>query len=520
MLELGGNAADAAAAAALALAVVEPTMSGLGGRVQILLRRPGGQIAAIDGTTQVPSSYRDDAAPRGSTGYAAVAVPGQVAGVLKLQEDHGRLSRAEVLEPAISHARDGFALLPAAANRFAAIREDLLRSDGARRAFLKPDGTTYRAGEILVQADLANTLSTLSDLGVGAFYTGPIAEQIVTDLENNDGYVTLEDLERYDAQEARVVTGSYRELRLVGSDRPAGGGTTIEALQILESFDLSSLEEEAWASVVGQALLLAFEDRYSPVPPEEENTALITSKAWASRRARSIRVPTGAAVSEAPRPTDLGGEPAWLAHEHTSHLSVADRDGMVVALTQSLGPSGGARVATPGLGFLYATTLGGYLGPVQPGQRPSSAMTPFLVLDGDEVKYVLGAAGGVRIISSIVEVMSRVVDRGYVLPDAVAAPRFFPGFRVRADPVPWEFERQDATSWDENALAGMGMERRFVERGGAFGRMHAIGYDAQEGVWLGVADPGWEGVAAVPRGPTDVRIRTAGLAERRWGLVH
>lgn len=502
MLELGGNAADAAVAAAFTLAVVEPTMSGIGGRVQILLRRPGGQLYAIDGTTQAPFRYDDDTAPRASFGYAVIGIPGQVAGVLRLHAEHGRLSRQDVMMPAIEHARDGFEILPNAAERFIALREDLLQSEGARRYFLKPDGEAYGVGDVLTQTDLANTLTTIAELGAGAFYSGPIAEQIVTDMEFNEGFVTLDDLGRYRAEDGAIVSGSYRGYDLAGSDRPAGGATAIEALHILENFPVGDAANEDWASLVGQSLLLALEDRYSPLPPEEESTSLVTSKEWAAQRARLVRRPTASVTARV-------GDPFWLAQEHTSHLSAADRDGMVVALTQSLGPSGGSRVATPGLGFLYAATLGGYLGPMQPGARAASAMTPFIVLADDEVKLVLGAAGGVRIISAVVEVTSRVIDQGMSLADAMRTPRFFPGFGVRSESTPWEFERSSGSTWDSAAVVGLGIESRFVRRPGAFGRIHAISYDVDAGIWQGVADPGWEGAAAIPRGPTDARVRTA-----------
>ncbi len=524
MLELGGNAADAAAAAAFALAVVEPTMSGLGGRVQILVRRPGGQFHAIDGTTQAPLAYDDETAPRASFGYAVVGIPGQVAGVLRLQGEHGRLPRADVLAPAIALAAGGFELLPGEAGRMLNVQDQLAQSEGAKRYFLKPDGSTYEAGELFIQADLATTLRTIADRGAQAFYDGTIAEQIAMDMELNEGFVTLDDLASYRAEDVRVVRGSYRGHDLVGTDRPAGGGTTIEALHILENLPVTN-DEEDWAFLVGQALLLALEDRYSPVPPEEENTALITSKEWAAERARAVRLPTPAGVAAGTPPDGAAiaaGRAAWPRvsggwssvsdeDEHTSHLSAADRDGMVVALTQSLGPAGGSRVATQGLGFLYAATLGGYLGPMQPGQRAASSMAPFVVLRDGEVAYVMGAAGGVRIISSVVEVTSRLVDHGLTLPDAITRARFFPGFGVRRENGPWEFELNVQASWDSTDIRGLGVTARFVDREGAFGRLHAIAYDVEQGIWQGVADPDWEGAAAVPSGSTDSRVRRAGL---------
>lgn len=512
MLEMGGNAADAAVAAAFALAVVEPTMSGLGGRIQVVGRTPGGEAFAIDGTTQAPFNYRTETAPQGRHGYVVVGIPGQVAGVLRLLDERGRLSRAEVMAPAIELATEGFELLPGEAARLNGVRDLLAESVGANRYFVRADGREWQAGDTLVQTDLAGTLTTIAAEGAASFYTGSIAEQIVTDMEVNSGFVTLDDLARYEALDPAIVTGSYRGYDLVGSDRPAGGATAIEALHIMENFDASGFSEADWASVLGQSLLLAFEDRYSPLPPEEEEAAVITSKEWAAQRAREVRLPTPATASaDVPAPQSApyvgsGDEPMvaahWLAQEHTTHLSTADRDGMVIALTQSLGPAGGSRVATPGLGFLYAATIGGYLGPMEPAQRAASAITPFIMLQDGEVAYVLGAAGGVRILSAVVEVASRAVDGGLSFPEAMAAPRFFPGFAVRSDPVPWDFETSSVAAFDTTSVSALGLPTQFVERETSFGRVHGIAYDAATGEWEGVADPRWEGAAAVPRPST------------------
>lgn len=496
MLEMGGNAADAAVAAAFALAVVEPTMSGLGGRVQILGRTPAGEAFAIDGTTQAPLRYQTETAPQGSYGYVVIGIPGQVAGVLRLQDERGRLSRADVMGPAVDLATQGFALLPGEARRLNSVRDQLAESEGASQYFVRSDGRSWQAGDTLIQLDLARTLSTIAAEGAPAFYSGSIADQIVTDLENNEGFLTLDDLAQYQAEDGGIVTGSYRGYDLVGSDRPAGGATAIEALHIMENFDGPLLAPAEWASVLGQSLLLAFEDRYSPVPPEEEEAALITSKEWAAQRAREVALPAAVAAS-----SDAGSPIAdfWLAQEHTTHLSTADRDGMVVALTQSLGPAGGSRVASPGLGFLYAATIGGYLGPMVGGQRASSAITPFLLLRDDDVAYVLGAAGGIRIISAVVEVASRAVDGGLSFPEAMDAPRFFPGFGVRSDPVPWDFEVSPVGQWDTTAVRMLGVPMEWGERAGAFGRVHGIAYLAEDGLWEGVADSRWEGAAIAPR---------------------
>jgi len=168
---------------------------------------------------------------------------------------------------------------------------------------------------------------------------------------------------------------------------------------------------------------------------------------------------------------------------------------MYVSLTQTIGPNLGSKVATPGLGFLYAATLGGYLGRMEPGERARSSISPLMVLRDGEPVLVLGAAGGARIISAVVQAVLRVVDQGMSLPDALAAARVHPidgGIAMETSPgIGWTPEVvAEIESW--------GMEVEEVEREGAFGRIHGIWVDAQTGHSVGVADPDWEGAAIVP----------------------
>ena len=180
---------------------------------------------------------------------------------------------------------------------------------------------------------------------------------------------------------------------------------------------------------------------------------------------------------------------------YTTHLSVADSDGMLVALTQSLGPTMGSKVATPGLGFLYAATMG-YLGELAPGDRPFSSQSPFIVMRGDEPAFVLGASGARRIISAIVSVLSRVVDQEMSLAEAMAQPRLHPTGGVFA------VEMHDAISWSASAVDDL---RRFGfmpdprSTVSFFARIHGIAWDAAAGEYIGVADPRWVGTAAGQR---------------------
>jgi gamma-glutamyltranspeptidase/glutathione hydrolase len=490
VLEQGGNAVDAAVATAFALSVVEPSMSGLGGRTQLLIRTAAGQYLGIDGGTAVSASYPPGtvAADEAAYGYRTIAVPGTVAALTVALQRYGSKPLAELLEPAIALARNGFVLPAAEAQRIANAADELREFEGSRRYFLKPDGSPYRAGERFIQSDLAKTLESIARGGAAAFYRGQAAELMANDVSSHGGWMQPADLNTYQADSALVVRGSYRGYDLIGTYLPASGATTIETLQILENFDLAPIAGGAqWAALVTQALLLAFEDRVAELGSPAQKAATLTSKSFARERARQVRVPRTA------------GEEVQLAAayepEHTTHLSVADGRGGVVALTQSLGPNLGSRVAAPGLGFLYAATMG-YLGDLRPGERPFSSQSPLIVAQNDGVRFVLGAAGARRIIPAIVMVISRSVDQNLSFPDAMAAPRL----HALADRI--DLENRPGTLWSPEDIADLrsfGFTVQQRSDAAYFARIHGIQYDPQTRQYIGVADPRWQGAAAAPR---------------------
>jgi gamma-glutamyltranspeptidase/glutathione hydrolase len=536
MLELGGTAVDAAVASAFVLAVVEPSMSGIGGRVQILIRTPDGEHVGIDGTTQAPSSYDPDTAPQADYGYAVIGVPGVPAGLLEAHGRFGVLPRSTVMGPAIRLAEEGFELLPLEAERHAASAEMLAEFEGSRQHFLKPDGTTYRAGEVFRQPALAETLRAISEGGAAAFYTGDLARRMAADITANGGAVDEAALAEYEALDSRIVRDDYRGYDLVGLWIPSFGAITIEILNLMETLDASAHDETEWALALSEAIRVAYQDRSAQ--REWEDAARLTSDEYAADRAGVMRDVDGlmgasaaggspregahrlalgtgedrTMVTAALRASRGSGAPvgASLAEDgHTTHLTAADRDGMVVALTQSLGPSMGSRVASPGLGFLYAATLGGYLGRMEGGARARSHISPFMVERDGEPFLALGAAGGGRIPTAITAVVSRVIDRGATLEEALRAPRIVPltptfenSAGAMAD-LPVAVEVVEGLGFSAEELSRMetlGWTVDPDERDGRFGRVHAVQWDRELRVWRGAADPDWEGAAASPRG--------------------
>jgi gamma-glutamyltranspeptidase / glutathione hydrolase len=498
MLERGGNAVDAAVATAFALAVVEPSMAGLGGRTQVLIRTPAGEFAGIDGFTEEPAAYTAGRrAPGGETGYGAVGIPGTVAALARTLEQYGTLSLAEVMTPAIELAEHGFPLGVPEAGRLARAAPRLAENEGARRALLKPDGSPYEAGETLRQPELARTLRRIAEAGPAVFYHGEIAERIAADMTAHSGLLTRQDLAAYRAIPSIVVRGRYRDHDLVGTFLPASGMATIQVLQMLERFDLPALGSSAErAALVGQAVRIGIRDRGAELGTPEEKARTVTSPEWAAERAREIGWPAGTTEEAAARrvPAALATATPWDAEEHTTHLSTADAGGWFVAMTQSLGDAWGAHVVTPGLGFLYAATLG-YTS-VQPGTprpRPATSQSPFMVVRDGTPVLILGAAGGVRIISAVAQVVSRTLDDGLPLVEALAAPRVHP-----ASPAGLQLEDDRGARWPATVWARLREAGFDIERGTAFATVHAIAFDPATGEFIGAADPRGAGSAAAP----------------------
>jgi gamma-glutamyltranspeptidase/glutathione hydrolase len=493
VLEAGGNAVDAAVATAFALAVVEPTMSGIGGRTQLVLRTADGRIAAIDGTTEVPRSYTggpvddDDA-----YGWSTIAVPGTVAALAHALREHGTWSLARVLAPAIELADQGFRLNAEEARRLAGVAPALREFEGTRATFLRPDGSPRAAADVLRQPDLAATLRLIASGGEDAFYRGDIARRMAADIGAHGGLVTLADLADYRAEESIVVRGHYRGHELVGSYLPASGATTIEILQILEHFDLRSATGVDWIVPVARALLAGFQDRTTTMLPASAKAAWLTSSELAAERAGRIRIPASAgraATGEASGRARIAHEP-----EHTTHLSVADRWGGVVALTQSVGPTMGSKVVTPGLGFVYAATME-YLGELEPGTRRHwSSQSPLLILRDGQPIAVLGGAGARRILSGVVETVVRLLDERLPLQQALAAPRLHPS-AGRID-----LEVRPGTAWPaavHESLRALGFTVTPRSDAPYFARINAIVRDGN--VWVGATDPRGSGAAAAAR---------------------
>ena len=491
MLEEGGNAMDAAVAAAFTLSVVEPSMSGIGGRAQIIIYTPTGGVHGIDATTQAPSFYEFDDTAGVEYGYQTIAVPGVVKGLTDGLSEFGSLPLAQVMKPAIGYAQNGFTLLPGEALRQESVNEVLKEFSGTWQHYLNEDSTTKKAGSWIIQNDLSNVLKAISEKGPDVFYRGWIAQMMVQDVRQNGGFLTLESLENYRAERSHIVSGSYRGYGIKALWLPAYGAITIEALQILEQLPVNFNEDREWARAVYHAIQAAYLDKKEQKTLDD--AVRFTSKSWAKKRAMETPLMNGTLINGSR--TDKKDSIPEIQKDlegHTSHLTVVDKNGMIVSLTQTIGPTMGSKVATSGLGFLYAQTMGGYLGEVEPNLRVPSHISPVIVFKDDKPLLALGAAGGSRIPSSIVNVISKIIDYGMPLSKALYAPRVHPleeGINL---------EVVDGTSWNEEdstyfSQLGYTVEMRRLPA--QFGRIHAVMLDTLTGEWIGCADPDWEGTA-------------------------
>ena len=367
---------------------------------------------------------------------------------------------------------------------------------------------------MLRQPALARTIARLADAGADDFYRGEIARMLAADMAKNGGHVTLEDLAAYEVLDGRYITTRYRGYDIHSLAAPAGGGLVVKALNILENVDMAALTETQWAAVMNQALALTInsmaDDR------AELDLGHVADKAWAAEQASFIRVPASAGLSgfetlpgqrepALAAATDWSGSHWGNDSHHTTHFTIADCEGRIVSITQTVGPLFGSRVITPELGFVYAATMGSYLSAAdqEPGSRPRTTIAPTVVTRDGEVVLALGAAGGIRILSAIVQTISRHVDQDHDPALAVALPRVHPargetetGERITyAETI--NLEMTPERGWPlgiDDELRTAGFETEHVEQHAAFGRVHLVARDGD--AWQGVADPDWEGTVA------------------------
>ena len=462
MLRLGGNAIDAAVAMGFALAVTYPSAGNLGGGGFMVIRLAGGELVANDHREKAPmKAHRDMFLDEGgevvdglsTASHLAVGVPGSVDGLLGVLERHGTLSRQEVIAPALALARDGFPLPADLAGQFDRLRGRFESYPASLAKFTRDDGNPLVAGEVFRQPDLAATLARIADHGRAGFYEGTTADLLVAEMGRGGGLVSHEDLAAYRSVWREPVRGTYRGHQVVSMPPPSSGGALlIQMLNMLEPYDLAALGRGSPATVhlMVEAERRAYADRAEYLGDTdfyEVPLGRLIDKDYARRRFADFD-PDGASRSE-----DVGAGTWPSESPETTHVSVMDGDGNAVAYTTTLNLGYGSKIVVTGAGFLLNNEMddfsskpntansfgliGGEANAIEPGKRMLSSMTPTLVLQDGEPVLVTGSPGGSTIITTVLQVVTNVVDHGLDVATAVAAPRFHHQWRpnqIRYEP--------------------------------------------------------------------------------------
>lgn len=435
----GGNAVDAAVAMGFALGVCEPFTSGLGGGGLATIHTAEGENFFIDFREVAPAAatldlYVDASGENnGNTqeGGLASGVPGEVAGLLYLLEHHGTMSREEVMEPAIRIANEGFTVSAYCANAISDAYEKTQKFPEMSKVYLDENGLPWEEGSVITNPDLGKALQLIADQGADVFYKGEIGEAMVATLAKYDGVMTMEDLAGYEVHELEPVTGDYRGYTVISSPPPSSGGThLIEILNILENFDMASMEVNSaeYVHLFAETFKLAFADRAKYMADTNFVTVPLgglTSQAYADKRAQDIDL--NVAMEQA-APDD----PSPYEHTDTTHFSVADVNGNCVAITKTINYYFGSGVMVDGYGFMMNNQMDDFstdsesVNKIEPGKKPLSSMSPTVVLKPDGSPFlVLGTPGGSRIFSGVAEVISRVIDSKMDLHTAISVPKIW-----------------------------------------------------------------------------------------------
>lgn len=488
IMKQGGNAVDAAIATQLALAVVYPNAGNLGGGGFMVARLANGQTLALDYREMAPSAaHRDmylDAngevmKGKSVNGHLSSGVPGTIAGLFESSK-YAKLSFKKLIRPAIDLAEKGFIITSREASSLNNIQDELNEYNTTASAFQKKGA--WKAGDTLIQKDLANTLKRIYYKGAKGFYEGRTAQLIVDEMKRGGGIIAFDDLKNYKARWRTPHLFNYKGYTVVGMPMPGSGGTLLhQMLKMVEDRPLASygflspkavqlmveVERRAYAD---RAEYMGDADFYK-VPTDK-----ITSDAYLKERMKDYQ-PGVAGSSKQTKPGILPKE-----SEETTHLSVIDAEGNAVAVTTTLNNSYGSKTIVGGAGFFLNDEMddfsvkpgvpnmygavGGEANAIAPGKRMLSSMTPTLVLQNDKPFLVVGTPGGTTIPTSVFQTIINIIDFKMSTEDAVYKPKFHHQWLPDQIDVERTFPKET-----RDALQKMGY--KIVERGG-IGRVEVI----------------------------------------------
>lgn len=450
VLDKGGNAVDAAVAAAFVLAVTHPSAGNLGGGGFMLVRPASGETVAIDFRELAPAAAtqakNDAQVAAGAVGWLSIAVPGSVAGLALAHAKHGSLPWADVVAPARDLAKKGHKLAARQAATIAWSWSKLSKDPEAKKIFGRGKGPK-KEGELVVQPDLAKVLDAIARDGAKGFYEGWVADAIARAAQKHGGLITKQDLASYRAKVRAPLTVGYRGFVVETMPPPSMGGVAVaEMLRVLERTKAHEAPPDTGLGLhwFVEASRRAFaERRLVGADPDareretREQLGRLLSNVHAHKLATSID--PAQATPSSRISLDMALDP--FESPDTTHLSVVDQKGNAVSLTTTLSAGFGAKVIAPGTGVVFNNAMGAFSpsGPNQlaPGKRMASSMTPTIVSQGGKLALVLGSPGGDTIPNTVVQVLRNAVDYGMTIDRAVAAPRvhtrLFPA-EVRFEP--------------------------------------------------------------------------------------
>ncbi|WP_288998040.1 gamma-glutamyltransferase [uncultured Psychrobacter sp.] len=450
ILKDGGNAVDAGVAVGFALAVTLPRAGNIGGGgFMMIYDAEQGETVALDYREKAPSSasrdmYLDEDGNAVSDlsrfHGLAVGVPGTVAGLLKALADHGTMSREQVMAPAIALAEDGIEVTAGLSDSLEALSDRLQKWPSTKKVFFKPDGSAYQPGERLYQPELARSLKLIATQGADGFYKGETATKLVKAVNDAGGSMSLQDLANYEAIARTPVTGDYRGYEIVSMPPPSSGGIHIvQILNILEGYPLKDYGHNSAQTIhlMSEAMQLAYADRAEYLGDSDfidVPASGLTSQAYADQL-RTLIDPGKAT----PASTIKANNPLPYESDQTTHFSIVDKDGNAIANTYTLNFSYGTGLVADGTGILLNNEmddfsakpgtpngyglLGGEANSVEANKRPLSSMSPTLVFKDDKPYIVTGSPGGSRIITTVTQIISNVIDHDMNIAEATHAPR-------------------------------------------------------------------------------------------------
>ncbi|MEI5984050.1 gamma-glutamyltransferase [Sphingobacterium sp. PU5-4] len=491
ILRKGGNAVDAAIAVKFALAVVYPNAGNLGGGGFMVYRGKDGSVASLDFREKAPASASRDMyldkegnpiTDLSLYGQLASGVPGSVAGMDEAFKKYGSLKWQELIQPAIELAEKGFKITEQQAGEFNRYKERFTRLNPKGAAIIKEQ--TWKAGDLFVQQDLAETLKRIAAQARDGFYKGKTADLIVEEMKSGNGIITHQDLADYQAIWRNPIVGTYKNYKVISMPPPSSGGVALMALlQSVEKYPLSKwgFQHDSTVRAMVEAERRVYADRathlgdpdFYKVPVEFLNDAKFNQD-------RMAKVSLSKAT-----PSDLIKAAKFPGYEseETTHYSIVDKDGNAVSLTTTINGSYGSCVWVAGAGFLLNNEmddfsvkpgspnmyglLGGKANAIEPGKRMLSAMTPTIIEENGKLKMVVGTPGGSTIITSVFQTILNVLEFDMTAQESVSAARFH--HQWRPDVIDVEAKAIDSLTRVSLTKDGYKLNKR-----GAIGRVENI----------------------------------------------